>query len=263
MNTNPLIVLKKKLPNTKIFSYLRKKNFLGKFLKLFKTNLIYIHTKHNNITPDNHFYYYLVTDAQESYKHITFTFAYIALSAQLILIDGEPNEHEISELVNSFPVAANHIFKITELFYNACQDFVSKEKYAVQIYNLFSDNPLLLQQLINSLVKIALADKLLMNSEINWLKEIGNLLGFNNYKINELIEYHLYPADFDPYQALYYGDNEIDLVKLNKNYRSLAFIYHPDNLQQYSDISQQFVEATKKKFLAITTAYHTLKKELI
>ena len=124
----------------------------------------------------------------QSYKYITFAMCYIALASELMYVDGPANKVEIQSLANSF---TNIQDNITELVILARSDSLSKEYYLGKIGKLFHNNPRILQDLMNNLVKIAISDGFITNKETEWLIEAGKFFGFLKSKIIDLIWYHI------------------------------------------------------------------------
>jgi DnaJ-domain-containing protein 1 len=187
--------------------------------------------------------------------------SYVALASKLIQCDRPINEIELETLIASFAVTDDYRKKIIDLLLLANKDNSSLEYYADIIYRIFHNNNRLLQELINNLVKIAVYDDFLTNSETECLNRIARVFGILPYKVSELINYHLAIENFEVNKILGIGKKKFSLEILNKNYRDYANIYHPDKLNMLN-LSSEYLHHINKRFITLTKSYQDFKKIL-
>lgn len=186
-------------------------------------------------------------------RHISFTFAVIALAAKLSKIDGEPNEQEFQAFRALFPMQDNQSDKIRRLFEMACDDRSRFERYASQIANLFPHNTNLLTELLDRLFKIAAADNALHTSEIEFLRKTATILGISATEFQRKLGLYI-PSKPPNMYAILGVSPRISDEELKQVYRKLIYQYHPDGLMAMGASPEEVARASRK-LASINHAY--------
>ncbi len=119
------------------------------------------------------------TPSEKSFKHISFTFAAISLSALVARADGTVSKEEYLAFRDSFPLTGGMCGKIRQLFLLACQSQTPLSSHILQIKILFPQQMELYISLVDRLFRIATADKPLVREEERLLAKIAHSLGLS------------------------------------------------------------------------------------
>jgi DnaJ like chaperone protein len=93
--------------------------------------------------------------------HVTFTIAVIALGAKMAKADGVVTHDEVVAFREVFKVPEGEMENVSRIFNLAKHDVVGYETYASQLASLLKGNPRLLEDVLEGLFHIAMADGLL------------------------------------------------------------------------------------------------------
>ena len=138
------------------------------------------------------------------------------------------------------------------------------EPYARQIAALFGHDPFLLEELLNGLFEVARADGDLNPAEVDFLRRVAAIFGFDTAAF-EMIRArfsatarNLSGAD-DAYAVLGLSRSASD-EQIKQTYRNLVREHHPDRLVA-KGMPEEFVERANKTLAAINAAYDRIEKE--
>ncbi len=191
-------------------------------------------------------------------KQQIFTLSFIILSAKLAKSDGQVTDDEIRAFKDKFKVPKSEMSKVAKIFNEAKKDSYGYKQIANQVGNLFSNNKLLLEELLNNLFYIAASDGNISISEVDLLKSISRSFKFSEKDFQRIFQANLNNIESDPYKVLGVNrsstDNEIrkKWIKLNKE-------HHPDNLIA-KGMPKEFVKQSNKELAAINIAYDKIKE---
>ncbi|MDE3015564.1 MAG: molecular chaperone DjiA [Pseudomonadota bacterium] len=196
-------------------------------------------------------------DAENDFKHLSFTFAVIALSAQLARLDGEITKAKYLAFRQSFPLSGQMCGKLRSLFALACGDATPHTHYIRQIRYIFPRQPALFTALIDRLFSIAGADGAVSPASERWLARASHRLGLNG-------------AEYAAIRARHEGRPQAHQVlgvkrraspaMLKKRYRELMRAWHPDRFAG-SEVSPEVALLLKLKASEINEAYRVLSKK--
>ena len=198
-------------------------------------------------------------DAQRATKETAFTIAVIALSAKMAKADGTVTRDEIDVFKQLFRVPPDEIKNVGRVFDLAKRDSRGFQPYARQIGKMFADNPSVLEELLDSLFHIAKADKVVHPAELEFLKEVARIFGFDDATFARIREAHMGRDAADPYTILgVRHDAEDDEVR--DAYRRLIRENHPDTLIAQG-MPEDFVQIATDKMAAINAAYDRIREQ--
>ena len=106
-------------------------------------------------------------------KQQIFTISFIILSAKIAKSDGQVTNDEIQAFKDKFNVPKSELTKVGKIFNEAKKDVYGYKQIADQVGQLFNDNTLLLEEMLNNLFYIAASDGHISVNEIDLLKSIS------------------------------------------------------------------------------------------
>ena len=109
---------------------------------------------------------------------VVFTIAIIALSAKMAKADGTVTPDEIEAFGRMFRVPPSEEANVRRIFNFARQDTAGYEIYAGQIARIFRGRPSVLEDVLDGLFEIAMADGLLHPAELEFLERVADIFGF-------------------------------------------------------------------------------------
>ena len=191
-------------------------------------------------------------------KQQIFTLSFIILSAKLAKSDGQVTDDEIRAFKEKFKIPKSEISKVAKIFNEAKKDTYGYKQIANQVGNLFSENKVLLEELLNNLFYIAASDGNISLSEAELLRSVSKSFKFTEKDFQRIFQSNINNSDSDPYKVLGVNrssnNNEIrkKWIKLNKE-------HHPDNLIA-KGMPKEFIKQSNKELAAINIAYDKIKE---
>ncbi|WP_017930997.1 TerB family tellurite resistance protein [Robiginitomaculum antarcticum] len=182
-----------------------------------------------------------------------FAAALIALSAKLAKADGVVTREEIDAFRSIFTVPPDAQDGIARFFDLAKQTTAGFESYAKIVARKFRARPAALEDVMDGLFHIALADGVLSAPEMEFLQKTSDIFGFSDREFNRLKASHMGRAADDPYLILGV-DEDISDVDLKRAYRRQAAANHPDRLMARG-LPEQFQGLANHKMAMINGAY--------
>jgi DnaJ like chaperone protein len=199
-------------------------------------------------------------DSNNNAQHqIAFTIGVIALGAKMAKADGVVTRDEIIAFKEVFKVPEGEMENVSRVFNLAKQDVIGYEAYANQLASLLKGNCKLLEDVLEGLFHIAVADGVFHPNEERFLADVAQRFGLTRTQFNYIKARHVRAAKSDPYEVLGIGP-DIDDDTLKRHYRKLVLDNHPDRMIARG-VPPEFVSFATKKIAAINAAYQELAKE--
>ena len=190
---------------------------------------------------------------------VVFTIAIIALSAKMAKADGMVTQDEIEAFGRIFRVPPSEEANVRRIFNLARQDTAGYEIYAGQIARIFRGRPSVLEDVLDGLFEIAMADGFLHPAELEFLERVADIFGFTQTEFRRIRASHLVPEEADPYLVLGV-DYSASEEEIKHTYRLLVRENHPDSLMARG-VPEEFIRLANEKLAAINTAYAKIMKE--
>jgi DnaJ like chaperone protein len=197
-------------------------------------------------------------------RRIAFATAVIVLGAKLAKVDGVVTRDEIRAFKRVFRIDDAEVGDVARIYNQAKTSARGFEPYARQIAALFGHDPFLLEELLTGLFEVARADGELNPAEVDFLRRIAAIFGFDIAAF-EMIRArfsatarNLSGAD-DAYAVLGLSRSAAD-DEIKQAYRKLVREHHPDRLVA-KGLPPEFVEQANKTLAAINAAYDRIEKE--
>jgi len=192
-------------------------------------------------------------------RQTTFAIAVVALSAKMAKADGTVTRDEIAAFRQIFHVPPEEVKNVGRLFDLARKDSHGYETYARQVHRLFRDNPAVLEELLGGLFHIAKADGVAHPAEIEFLRNVSAIFGFNEATFERMKVAHLGADMDDPYVVLGIPHAATD-AEVRSAWRGLMREHHPDTLIAQG-MPEDFVDLATEKVATINAAYDTICKQ--
>ena len=191
-------------------------------------------------------------------KQQIFTISFIILSAKLAKSDGLVTNDEIQAFKEKFNVPKSELTKVSKIFNEAKKDVYGYKQIADQVGQLFYDNKLLLEEMLNNLFFIAASDGHISVKEIEILRSISQSFSFNEKTFQRILQMNLNDPSADPYKILGVDRNTTD-QEIRKKWIELNKEHHPDNLIA-KGMPEEFISQSNKELAAINLAYDKIKE---
>lgn len=192
-------------------------------------------------------------------KQVAFTIAVIALGAKMAKADGIVTRAEIDAFKHVFRIPDDEMKNVGRIFDQARKSTLGFEAYAGQIAGMFRNQPAVLEELLDGLFNIAKADGHVPGTEIEYLRKVAGIFGFNEHDFERIRAEHLGPDKADPYEILgvarSMSDSEIKVA-----YRKLVREHHPDRLIA-KGVPKEFIDVANEKLATINAAWDRISKE--
>ena len=191
-------------------------------------------------------------------KQQIFTISFIILSAKLAKSDGQVTDDEIRAFKEKFKVPKSELNKVAKIFNEAKKDSYGYKEIANQVGRLFSDNKILLEELLNNLFFIAASDGNISVNEVDLLKSISKSFKFSEKDFQRIFQSNLNNKESDPYKVLGVNRSSTD-AEIRKKWIKLNKEHHPDNLIA-KGMPKEFIKQSNKELAAINIAYDKIKE---
>ena len=187
-----------------------------------------------------------------------FAIALIILTAKLAKADGQVSKEELIAIKNKLKIPDNEIDQVKKIFNKAKEESLGYEPYAQQIAQIYKNNSVVLDEIINILFYIAEADSKVSDSEIVMIRNIAKIFGINKNQFEGIRESRKGSDKLNPYVVLDCDPND-DFATIRKKYLNLSKEHHPDVLVS-KGVPKEVIEESKKKMRAINSAFDRIKK---
>jgi DnaJ like chaperone protein len=190
-------------------------------------------------------------------RDAAFTLALIALSAKMAVADGVVTASEIRAFHKTVEIPSGAEEQVERLFNLAKQDVAGYEHYAKKIGRFFFDTPDTLEHVLDGLFSIASADGMVHEAELDYLKSVSDIFGFDDARFEQIAAQHVFlDTGTDPYLVLGLAPSATrDEVK--RVYRLLVSEHHPDRLIA-KGVPEELIQLATARMAAINHAYNQI-----
>jgi DnaJ like chaperone protein len=193
-----------------------------------------------------------------SSRDTVFMTGLIALSAKMAKADGVVTRDEVSAFRSLVIVPEDGIARVQALFDLAKETTHGYEAYARQIADLYANEPMLREDVLDGLFHIAKADGAVHEAEYAYLKHVASIFGFDNLAFERIAARHVRLKN-DPYLVL--GANrEMDDKTIKAHYRRLVADIHPDK-EIARGLPPEAVSIATTRLAAVNAAWEQVKQE--
>jgi len=190
---------------------------------------------------------------------LAFTIGVIALAAKMAKADGVVTEDEVRAFRQVFEVPESEAASVSRLFELANRSVDGYEAYARQLAGLFGERADILEDVIDGLFHIAVADGAVHERELAYLQNVAAIFGFDEADFERITARHVRPAGEDPYRVLGVDRSATD-EEIKRVYRRLVAEHHPDRAMARG-LPEEFVKIATDKLSRINAAYDRIETE--
>jgi DnaJ like chaperone protein len=188
-----------------------------------------------------------------------FSIALIALSAKIARADGVVTDNEVAAFRKFFDYPPSEESKVKMVFDLAKQDVAGFDYYAARVAKIFEDQPVILEDVIDCLLYVALADGAAHPREMALLEQASETFKLKPGAWRRLKAAHFGQDQDDPYLILGL-DHDADAEALRARYRDLMRENHPDALIARG-VPASLVKIAENRTATINAAYEKILAE--
>ena len=192
-------------------------------------------------------------------KTIGFTIAVIGLSAKMAKADGIVTQKERMAFKNIFTVSKADERHVDYIFQLAQRDVAGFESYAKKISKMLSNNPKLLENLIEGLLYISIADNVFHPEEESFINEVARIFKISNNKLNLLKARYVPHLQKNPYLVLGLNSNAT-FTEIKKHWHKLVQESHPDHMIA-EGLPEEAITLATSRLISINRAWEQIKIE--
>ena len=179
--------------------------------------------------------------------------ALVALGAKMAKADGQVRIAEVAAFKRVFQASPDNEDTIGRFFDLARQTTLGYQRYARIIAKRFRAQPAALEDVMDGLFHIALADGIVTDEEMAFLERVGDIFGFSEREFRRIKIAHMGRAADDPYLILGV-DEDISDADLKRAYRRMAAANHPDRMIARG-LPQELLGLANHKMAMVNKAY--------
>ena len=188
-----------------------------------------------------------------------FATAVTALGAKLAMADGLADEVEQTAFLHVFQPDDGARRDVLRLYDLARQTSLGFESYARRLAKRYANCPQILEDVLEGLFHIAVADGHLSDAEEDYLETVADLFGIKPATYRKVRAGYVPPAEDDPYYILgLTPDASDDDIRVAR--RSRLNDFHPDRIRARG-LPEDFEELYTQKTAMINQAYDQISRE--
>lgn len=187
-----------------------------------------------------------------------FAAAVVALAAKMAKSDGKTTLDEAAAFRLAFPISPEDRPMFDRLFKLAQETVHGYEGYARRIGRRYVSKPCLLEDVLDILFSVAVADGAITPSEEKYLMRVAELFGFTETEFARLSAPYFPDRKPDPYSIIGVDISASD-DDIRKAWMRLMGENHPDTFIARG-APAEFISAAHEKTATINAAYEAIKK---
>ena len=191
-------------------------------------------------------------------RDVVLTTGLVALAAKMARADGVVAKSEIEAFSRVVSVSPRERAGVERLFRIAQATTDGFAAYAAQLSRTFSDQPALLDDVLDGLFMIAKADGALHQAELAYLREVARIFGKADAAFDAFVARHV-DLPGDPYRVLG-ADRSMTFDQLKARYRRLVTETHPDR-EIARGLPPEAIRIATDRLAAINAAWEQIEHE--
>jgi len=194
-------------------------------------------------------------------RSVGFAIAVIALGAKMAKADGLVTRDEVAAFREVFSIPPEDEARAAQVFNLARQDMTGFEIYAKSIADMFGGNPDVLEDLLEGLFFIALADGEYHPKEDDFIHKVARIFNISERRFRILRARFAPEAAPDAYDVLGV-DPETPIAEIRIAWRRAVRKTHPDQMMSRG-IPPEAVALANRKLIAINQAWQEISGKAI
>lgn len=186
-------------------------------------------------------------------RSVAFTIAVIALGAKMAKADGRVTRDEVTAFRRVFVIAPEEEQNAARVFDMARTDVAGFDAYARKIVAMFGPGAPVLQDLLEGLFTIALADGEYHDNEDAFLREVSAIFGLDEACFRSIRATYVADAAPDPWSVLELAPGS-DLAAARARWRKMVREAHPDRAMARG-LPPEAVKLAEERIIALNRAW--------
>lgn len=186
-------------------------------------------------------------------RTVAFAIAVIALGAKMAKADGHVTRDEVTAFREVFHIPRAEETNAARVFNLARQDVTGFDIYASRIAAMFGEERDTLNELMEGLFHIAMADGEYHPQEDDFLHQVADIFGLDEREFRSMRARHVPDAEPDPYDVLGLPPSA-SYDEARARWRQLVRETHPDRLIARG-VPEEAVKIAEKRMIAISRAW--------
>ena len=190
-------------------------------------------------------------------RKIGFTIAVIALSAKMAKADGIVSKEEVNAFSQIFEIPKGQEKHVSNVYNLARQDIAGYEIYAKKIAKMLKNKKILLENIIEGLLFISIADGAYHPKEDKFVNNVASIFSIKRGRLEYLKNMYIDTSANSYYKILNVspGDN---LEQIRKQWKKLVLEHHPDMVLARG-LPEEAIRLTTVKLARINEAWENIK----
>ncbi|MHA3914243.1 TerB family tellurite resistance protein [Halovulum sp. GXIMD14793] len=189
-------------------------------------------------------------------RSVAFTIAVISLAAKMAKADGTVTVNEVRAFREVFYIAPQDESQAAQVFNLARQDVAGFELYAARIGKMFAEDRVVLENLLEGLFHISMADGIYHEQEDLFLREVANRFNLPEASFRAIRARYVPDAVPDPYDVLGVTQ-DMPIADIRTRWRQLVRETHPDALIARG-MPEEAIQLATKRLHAINDAWSAI-----
>ncbi len=189
-------------------------------------------------------------------RTVAFAIAVIALGAKMAKADGHVTRDEVMAFRDVFHISASEEAGAARVFNLARQDVAGYEEYATRIRAMFDGHPAILNDLMEGLFHIAMADGFYHPNEDAFLERVSDIFDLSALEFRALKARFVPDADPDPHAVLGVTP-EMSFEEKRQIWRKLVRDNHPDAMMARG-VPEEAVRLAERRMIDINRAWQDI-----
>lgn len=189
-------------------------------------------------------------------RSVAFTIAVIGLGAKMAKADGLVTRDEVAAFREVFHIPKRDEAQAAKVFNLARQDAAGYEVYARTIAQMFKTDDVVLENLVEGLFHIAVADGRYHPAENDYVHTVAKMFGLSAMAFKGLRTRFVPDAPPDAYEVLGVSP-DMTLEEIRQIWRQKVRDNHPDRLMAHG-LPEEAITMATKHMIAINEAWHSI-----
>ncbi len=189
-------------------------------------------------------------------RSVAFTIAVIALGAKMAKADGRVTRDEVAAFREVFYIPPGAEIQAARVYNLARQDITGYETYARSIKSMFGDNMGVLEDILEGLFFIAMADGEYHPNEDDFIHTVAQIFGLSDQRFRSLRTRYAPDAPPDAYDVLGVTP-ETPLEEIHAAWRRAVRETHPDQMISRG-VPEEAINLATAKLVAINRAWEDI-----
>lgn len=189
-------------------------------------------------------------------KSVAFTIAVIGLGAKMAKADGLVTKDEVAAFRQVFQIPNREAAQAAKVFNLARQDVAGYQVYANKIAKMFKKDKAVLEDLIEGLFHIAMADGHYHPNENDYVHRVANIFGIDEVTYRSFRTRFVPDAPPDAYDVLGVTP-DTPLKEIRKEWRQKIRETHPDQMMARG-LPEEAITMATKRMIAVNKAWEEI-----